>query len=620
MQQEKTDETIQPKLTEAAVCIQEPEGQRQPLSLDDADELIQTSLKSAARSVIAVGYYLKYIRDHELYREAGCENIWDYARKKYGFSASNTSRYMKRNDKFSKDGNSPLLDEQFREYNKSQLQEMLSLDDDEMQAVTPDMTVRQIREIHKPREIPYIEIPGQLSIEDFPDLSPESFENGENPDDALTAAVQAGQDTITVEDLCESKSGNNPEESVATSQEAFIPEKTGRCLYRPDFMCTLADEDKRIPGDGIDCTHKCCWDCPEHGNCRVECYSSSQRPDAAAAQQNEEECCGDAAEKEIRWKEEGRAWEQRRIYCNAAAKHLIRSAYDWMREDVQNRVSDVIQSEKELKKEFRPNGSTWYFQDPEIEMTVAHMNLFEDYIQFWNGNCEWIGDCEWFYLCASVQAIWNDAALEIAKLRHAPEKEEEPDTEKELFDEDFCIYNRNILEKMILNVTETLQVMGSFWKENMPNALSEHTMMKNAYQLYLETKENEKDAEEEQEETGQQPELPAFRNNDERKAWLSRYQDWGLWYEDENIGAKYYKYDFPDGSRIIVDEYENSIDAGGKTKKFISSYLHLVGGPKERPKLKYGVPKYPYHERYSRYPDSETEMVEFLKAQQRRAK
>ena len=45
-----------------------------------------------------------------------------------------------------------------------------------------------------------------------------------------------------------------------------------------------------------------------------------------------------------------------------------------------------------------------------------------------------------------------------------------------------------------------------------------------------------------------QPELPLFKNNDQRKEWLRNYQDWGLWYEDENIGARYYKYDFDNGA------------------------------------------------------------------------
>ena len=126
----------------------------QNVSLEDAEVYIAANLKSAVRSVIAVGYYLKCVRGGELYREAGFENIWDYARDRFGFSVSTACRYMKRNDRFSKGGNSPVIDEKYKDFNKSQLQEMLGLDDEQLETVTPDMTVQQIREIRKPKEIP----------------------------------------------------------------------------------------------------------------------------------------------------------------------------------------------------------------------------------------------------------------------------------------------------------------------------------------------------------------------------------------------------------------------------------------------------------------------------------
>ena len=52
-----------------------------------------------------------------------------------------------------------------------------------------------------------------------------------------------------------------------------------------------------------------------------------------------------------------------------------------------------------------------------------------------------------------------------------------------------------------------------------------------------------------------QPPLPAFKNNNERKAWIEDVEAWGLWYEDTNIEARYYKYDFSDGSRLIAVKY-----------------------------------------------------------------
>ena len=56
------------------------------VSLEEAENNIHACLRDAARNVIATGHYLKVIRDKELYREAGYENIWDYAAEKFGFS------------------------------------------------------------------------------------------------------------------------------------------------------------------------------------------------------------------------------------------------------------------------------------------------------------------------------------------------------------------------------------------------------------------------------------------------------------------------------------------------------------------------------------------------------
>ena len=93
--------------------------------------------------------------------------------------------------------------------------------------------------------------------------------------------------------------------------------------------------------------------------------------------------------------------------------------------------------------------------------------------------------------------------------------------------------------------------------------------------------------------------LPEMKNNDQRKEWLRAYKDWGLWYEDKNIGVKYYKYDFQNGARLIVEEY--APDPGEQKSWWVSRmtetyYMHLVGGPE--PDRVGGVPKWTYHARY----------------------
>lgn len=67
------------------------------------------------------------------------------------------------------------------------------------------------------------------------------------------------------------------ETAALPSESAAEKQHSGKCLHNPLYDCSMADEDKTIPGTGEDCTHCCCWECPKHGDCRLECYASERR-------------------------------------------------------------------------------------------------------------------------------------------------------------------------------------------------------------------------------------------------------------------------------------------------------------------------------------------------------
>lgn len=212
------------------VLTGEVEEWYQNVSLEDAEVFIRSNLQSAVRSVIATGFYLKHIRDNELYLEAGYKNINEYAMDRFGLSASATSRYITRNTRFSRGGNSPLIDDRFKDFSKSQLQEMLGMSDEQLEQVTPDMTVREIRSMVRPKEVPYIEIPGQTELKDIPGVMPEeraesfevstaelfAVEEGEPEEDESVVQPVAGKlisQEISVTELVE-----EAETGIATSQ------------------------------------------------------------------------------------------------------------------------------------------------------------------------------------------------------------------------------------------------------------------------------------------------------------------------------------------------------------------------------------------------------------------
>ena len=277
------------------------EGYRD-VSLEDAEVFIRSNLQSAVRSVIATGFYLKHIRDNELYLEAGYKNVNEYAMDRFGLSASATSRYITRNTRFSRGGNSPLIDDRFKDFSKSQLQEMLGMSDEQLEQVTPDMTVREIRSMARPKEVPYIEIPGQTELKDIPGVMPEEraesfeastaelFDVEEDENMVQSVAGKPISQEISITELVEEEDAEIatsqllPEETAANEQrnesiDAAEKQQMGHCLHRPEYECSLPEKYMHRPGSGTDCAHECCWECAKHGECKLECNSSADRPE-----------------------------------------------------------------------------------------------------------------------------------------------------------------------------------------------------------------------------------------------------------------------------------------------------------------------------------------------------
>lgn len=79
----------------------------------------------------------------------------------------------------------------------------------------------------------------------------------------------------------------------------------------------------------------------------------------------------------------------------------------------------------------------------------------------------------------------------------------------------------------------------------------------------------ERDMDEEEkavcEECERQPDLPALKNNGQRKQFLSSFRDWPIWFTVPQADETYYRYDLPDGSSIVICEYKQYL---GHLKKY----------------------------------------------------
>ena len=314
--------------------------------------------------------------------------------------------------------------------------------------------------------------------------------------------------------------------------------------------------------------------------------------------------------------------ELREIYLNSLARKLIEDNKEWCKQDFQNRVLNVVESEKQYKQKFRGAYSAMYFPDPENEK-VAWADMQDTCIQIWSGAGKCLGNVGWFYLCAAVQSMWNVMAMEEAQrsagsqdaaneqqdgMEDAAEKQQGNDDQEE--PEEAGVtgappeYDREQLEHMIWIQEQQMECLGEDWKQNEPTVYTKHCMMLQAYRmlLFIRDEDNQKL------EPVERQKLPIMKNNDQRKEWLRNYKPWGIWYRDEHIGSTFYKYDFECGACLIVEEYTGKNCCGEYT---VANY-HLIGGP-EPPVDSNGISKWTRHEEYSHYPDNETNLIEFLK-------
>lgn len=105
---------------------------------------IKEHLNSAAEDFFMVGYFLRQISENTLFIEDGYKNIWDFAKGEYGLSTSSASRFMAINARFSIDGGEHMA-QKYIGMGVSKLQEMLGLPEEELEKVTQETTVREIR-------------------------------------------------------------------------------------------------------------------------------------------------------------------------------------------------------------------------------------------------------------------------------------------------------------------------------------------------------------------------------------------------------------------------------------------------------------------------------------------
>lgn len=544
------------------------------MSYDSAKSIIRRDLESMSRKFITIGYYLKLIRDNEMYRQDGFRDIWEFAQDTYGISKSTCSRWMAMNDKFSQGGNSPYLKEEYRDFGKSQLQEMLYLTDEQMEQARPDMTAKEIREIRKP-ETPKIELkkPDETERQYLNNAAKHLISSWHDwfLQDFMKRVMQVDESPKEIKKKLEGKS----------RYYYFSTDKGTGHINLFDDCVQVWNEESNCIGD---------FDWFYLAAAIQSMWSETILEDSQKKQDPHEKekirpydrgcitgkspsrncvCCG----------KDG-------VECCAECKKECNGRCGWL--DIalaQQEFEEQIQGQMEIQDYPEILPEEYIVSDSREQQEIVAMAQQEE------------SDQELFMnppeICEKTVEIINPAD---------PEERYE-----ELSDKTDMELLRNLLEE----AKRLLKIMNEAYTEK-DIRVRKQKLMIGAYAGMI----ADLDQEDIPEDT--QPELPFFKNNDQRKEWLRNYQAWGLRYEDKNIGARYYKYDFGNGARLIAEEYTRP--ATDWYEEHAISYLHLVGGP-EPPKDKSGcVPKWNRHEVYDKFPSNETELVEFLKYVQKEQK
>lgn len=435
--------------------------------LEQEEKQIRENLGGIVRNFVKTGWHLSRIDRSGAYKLKGYHSVTEYARETFGMAPDGVSRFIHVYEKYSIQGDTPELREEYRDFNFSQLTEMLQLPEEDHTMIRPETKREDIRDLKK--------------FNKQSQNNPDNLLNWQqDPDDIIREAVKEffkarKKDLNGIYD--QYGVGPYPEEEIKKMarflyhekkkkfqtnrvfvmlypDQVFIKSSDGELhdITWPEFFQTMRSifdgsaagkdtwenyfnpEEEQIPGQDNIMNHpeylpgklhgrkfEHCIYLPEE-DCVSEDCGSCEKKKLLDEQEKKEQ------KPEEKVKELKKPDQEEEEYLDTAARHLIKSYHTWMKEDFSNRVLRVDKSPEELKRKLGNDRTRWFATDK----GTAHINMFDDYVQLWDEDSRYMGDYEWFYLAAAIQRMWNVVALEAAekkRKRELEEQKEEPETE-----------------------------------------------------------------------------------------------------------------------------------------------------------------------------------------------
>ena len=115
----------------------------------DFKTVMDAEIKGAVQGFVNIGYLLKVARDTNILQVSGYKTVAEFAKAEYGLTKDVVSRYIRINDRFSKNGYSMELKIGYESYGIGKLQEMLALPDEINDVLTPELSKEQIIETRR---------------------------------------------------------------------------------------------------------------------------------------------------------------------------------------------------------------------------------------------------------------------------------------------------------------------------------------------------------------------------------------------------------------------------------------------------------------------------------------
>lgn len=631
------------------------------ITFEEAVERAKENLTGMVETFIAAGYYIKVMKEE--YEQRGYKTIWECAEAELGLKKSEASRAMSMNSKYSVNGNTPYMQEKYKQYSKSQLQEMLKMPEEQIEQVVPDMTVKEIREIRRPAveetqdtvflqewikafvyESFYFErlkrmyasygridrkllcgsigckISIRLSTRDITLLIEGDFvlliesDTGEivgkYPSrlfDSIFMGIflDAEQEKAepSAEICCDIATGQVNTDSDEEVQMEIVTE----IKEDPDYEELDVEFDfDELPEEwtpAIDADYREVQELSAYGLPRTEYPEDSLLITKGCGHRYD--CFSCAQERDIR--------QEERLCVEAACGNPF--------------GCEIMEVLNEIRAE---RGSACQF----VNMELAYKTSGSGEPVPCCKECHEINECDF-----ACEAAKKEALLHKGEMTKPDERQK---AYLNYFAKDFISLHRDWfmedpgsrVSDVMTSQQEIKEHFGdSCWVFNVPDGAAHINLCNDYVQIwdkhsecmgsfdwfylsaavqqmwnYMTCAPEDMNGDETAAET--QQELPVLKNNDQRKQWLNDYEKWGLWYRDDNIDVNYYKFDFPDGSRLVVAEYpQRPVYWKGVLED--EHYYHLL----EKDKQGYNRT---YDERYRQQADSESYLVEFLKNLQKK--